>query len=166
MSEFKKTEGFLNEKKSTAPATEKLDAVLNYLNDNRELAYHYGYGLPRNYNKPKNTYLSSQDVLNVLDKLERDKMVRMEIMGIGNGNSNSAEHYCISLDGEVLLQDGGYTQKLIDKRTEKEKVKQDLKTAQRNEKIVKVASVFAAIGAIGILLFEILKFLLATCHAS
>lgn len=163
MSEFKKAKGFLVEKQSTAKATEKLDAVLTYLNDNRELAYHYGYGLPRNYEKPKKTYLSSQDVLNVLDKLERDNMVRMKVMGIGNGNTNSAEHYTISLDGEVILQDGGYTQKLIDERTEKEKVKQDLKISQRNECFVKWTSLVAALGALGILIFEIYKHL---CFAS
>ncbi|SHJ91932.1 hypothetical protein SAMN04487911_1585 [Arenibacter nanhaiticus] len=162
MSEFKKSEGCLVEKQSTAIATEKLDAVLNYLNDNRELAYHYGYGLPKRYSKPKEVVLTSQEVLNVLDKLDRDKMVRVKIMGIGNGNSNSAEHYTISLDGEVLLQDGGYTQKLIDERNKKNKIAQDLRISQRNEVFVKWTSLVAAIGAIGILIFEIYKYFLCS----
>lgn len=138
-------------------ATEKIDAVLNYLNNNRNLAYHYGYGLPRQYNKPKSMILTDQDLLNVLDKLERDKMVRMTKMGIGNGNSNSAEHYTISLDGEMLLQDGGYTQKLKDKRLKIEKEEQNLIASQRNERIISLASPWAAGGAIGLLIFEVLK---------
>lgn len=138
-------------------ATEKIDAVLNYLNNNRNLAYHYGYGLPRQYNKPKSIILTDQDLLNVLDKLERDKMVRMTKMGIGNGNSNSAEHYTISLDGEMLLQDGGYTQKLKDKRLKIEKEEQNLIASQRNERIISLASPWAAGGAIGLLIFEVLK---------
>ncbi|TWO30398.1 hypothetical protein E1J38_014770 [Seonamhaeicola sediminis] len=159
MSEFKKADGYLNEKNSNATATEKLDAVLNWLNDNREKAYHYGYGLPRNYKKPKkDTYLSSQDVLNVLDKLERDKMVRMTIMGIGNGNQNSAEHYCISLDGEVLLQDGGYTQKLIDERTKKDKVAQDLKFTKLKDTILTIFSVVAGVSTLGLLILGVLEY--------
>ena len=138
-------------------ATEKTDAVLNYLNNNRNLAYHYGYGLSRQYNKPKSIILTDQDLLNVLDKLERDKMVRMTKMGIGNGNSNSAEHYTISLDGEMLLQDGGYTQKLKDKRLKIEKEEQNLVASQRNERIISLASPWAAGGAIGLLIFEVLK---------
>ena len=138
-------------------ATEKIDAVLNYLNNNRNLAYHYGYGLPRQYNKPKSMILTDQDLLNVLDKLERDKMVRMTKIGIGNGNSNSAEHYTISLDGEMLLQDGGYTQKLKDKRLKIEKEEQNLIASQRNERIISLASPWAAGGAIGLLIFEVLK---------
>ncbi|MFS4484382.1 hypothetical protein ACKGJY_15290 [Hyunsoonleella sp. 2307UL5-6] len=164
MSEFEMPKGYLEEKVSTAPATEKLDAVLNYLNDNRKPAYHYGYGLPNNYTKPKGTYLSSQDILNVLDKLERDNMVRMKMMGDGNGND--VEHYCISLDGEVLLQDGGYSQKLIDDRNKKDKVEQDLRISQRNEKTVKNASVAAVIVAAFVFAFQIYEFLFATCHAS
>ena len=158
MSEFKMSESYLMSKESTGTATEKLDAILNYLNYNRDLAYHYGYGLPRRYSTPKDVVLSDQDVLNVLDKLERDNMVRSTVMGIGNGNSNSAEHYTISLDGEVLLQDGGYTQKLIDNRNKKQKIAQDLKISQRNAVFVNRTSLVAAIGAIGILIFEIYKY--------
>src|SRR5690606_26590893 len=104
MSEFKKSTGFLVEKQSTATATEKLDAVLNFLNDNKDKAYHNGYDLPLRYFQPKDVLLTSQDLLNVLDKLERDNMVRVVLMG----NENSEKYYAISLDGEVLLQKGGY----------------------------------------------------------
>jgi len=96
-------------------------------------------------------------VLNVLDKLERDNMVRMKMMGDGNGND--VEHYCISLDGEVLLQDGGYSQKLIDDRTKKNKVEQDLRISQRNECFVKWTSLVAALAALGVLIFELYKHL-------
>jgi len=148
--------------------TEKLDAVLTWLFDNKdELDCFYGYGLTRTYSKPKQMTLTRREVSNILKKLHADGYLNLKMQGTESVLANvDVEHYSINFNGEVLLQDGGYTQKLIDERTEKEKVKQDLKTAQRNERIVKGASVFAAIGAIGILLFEILKFLLATCHAS
>ncbi|SNR60849.1 hypothetical protein SAMN06265371_106222 [Lutibacter agarilyticus] len=96
--------------KTKPTATEKLDSVLNYLNDNRKLAYHCSFKIPIEYSKPKSIIISNQDVLNVLDKLERDNMVRIEIQGDGNGNPT--KHYTINMDGEVLLQDGGYTQKI------------------------------------------------------
>lgn len=144
---------------SQPTATQKLDAVLHYLNDNRELAYHYGYGLPRTFDKPVQLKLTGQDILNVFDKLERDNMVRMTVMGIGNGNPNDAKHYCISLDGEVLLQKGGYTQKLKDEKIEQEKKKQDLRISKRNEKVVKWATVTASVVAFCIFLLELYKIL-------
>jgi hypothetical protein len=158
MSEFKMSESYLMSKESIGTATEKLDAVLNYLNDNRDLAYHYGYGLPKRYSKPKSVVLSDQDVLNVLDRLERDKMVRSTVMGIGNGNSNSAEHYAISLDGEVLLQDGGYTQKLIDERTKKDKLEQDLKFTKLKDTILTIFSVVAGASTLGLLILGFLEY--------
>lgn len=106
----------------------------------------------------KDVVLSDQDALNVLDKLERDKMVRSTVMGIGNGNSNSAEHYTISLDGEVLLQDGGYTQKLIDERTKKDKLEQDLKFTKLKDTILTIFSVVAGVSTLGLLILAVLEY--------
>lgn len=152
MSEYKKSEEFSAKKPSTATATEKLDAVLNYLNDNRELAYHYGYGLPRNYYKPKEIVLADQDILNVLDKLERDNMVRMTMMGIGNGNQNSAEHYTISLDGEVFLQDGGYTQKIKNENI-------TIRHTKIKDNLLVAFSIVAGVSTFGLLILEILNYI-------
>ena len=131
-------------------ATEKLDAVLNHLNDNRDLAYYYCYGLPRRYYKPKDILLTDQDLLNVLDKLLRDKMVRMTIMGIGNGNSNSAEHYCISLDGEMLLQKGGYTQRIKNENIE-------IRHTRIKDNLLVIFSIIAAVSTCGLLVLGILN---------
>ena len=152
------SEPYLSFKESKGTATEKLDAVLNYLNDNRDLSYHYGYGLPRRYSKPKGVVLSDHDILNVFEKLKRDNMVRITVMGIGNGNSNSAEHYTISLDGEVLLQDGGYTQKLIDERTKKDKLEQDLKFTKLKDTILTIFSVVAGVSTLGLLILAVLEY--------
>jgi hypothetical protein len=151
MSEFKMSESYLMSKESTGTATEKLDAVLNYLNDNRDLAYHYGYGLPRRYSKPKDIVLSDQDVLNVLDKLERDNMVRSTVMGIGNGNSNSAEHYTISLDGEVLLQKGGYNQKIENEKT-------IIRHTKIKDNLLVIFSIVAGVSTFGLLILGFLEY--------
>tara|TARA_R110002167_G_scaffold366420_1_gene596485 strand:+ start:2175 stop:2633 length:459 start_codon:yes stop_codon:yes gene_type:complete len=138
--------------------SQKLDAVLNYLNENRQLAFHYGFGLPRHYGKPNQVIiLTDDDILNVLDKLTRDNLVRVSKQGIGKGNPNSADHYAISLDGEVLLQEGGYTGRIESEKLKNTIQKQHLRVSQRNDRILAHTSIFAAVGAIGLLLIEFWK---------
>lgn len=146
------------EKEKTQPS-EKLDAVLIYLK-NSKLAYNYGFGLPRLYDKPKNDIiLTNDDILNILDKLERDNLVRIEIMGIGDGNSNSAKHYAINIDGELLLQNGGYTQQLKDNRLNQDKIENDLKISKRNDFILILLSFAVAISTVGLFAVELYNIL-------
>lgn len=147
-------------KKPTSTATEKLDAVLNYLNDKKdESDCYYGYGLQRTYSKPKEMTLTRREVTNILNKLYADGYLNLKMQGTESIAQNvDVAHYSINFNGEVLLQQGGYTQAFLDKELEIEKKKQDLRISQRNERTVKYASVSAAVGAVGILIFEIYRF--------
>lgn len=156
----------MEEQEEKIKPTEKLDAVLTWLFDHKdELDCFYGYGLTRTYSKPKQMTLTRREVTNILTKLHSDGYLNLKMQGT-EGVSVDVAHYSINFNGEVFLQEGGYTQKLIDDRNKKDKIEQDLKMSQRNEKIVKNASVAAVIVAVVVFAFEICKFLFATCHAS
>lgn len=162
----------MREKENKIKPTEKLDAVLTWLFENKdELDCFYGYGLTRNYSKPKEMTLTRREVSNILNKLYADGYLNLKMQGTESVSQNvDVAHYSINFNGEVFLQKGGYTQAMLDEKLERKKKKQAIKISKRNEKIVSYTSIYAAFAAVSLLLIEILKFLyqflFATCHAS
>ncbi|MDG1728961.1 MAG: hypothetical protein P8K68_00225 [Algibacter sp.] len=148
--------------------TEKLDAVLTWLFDNKDnLDCFYGYGLTRTYSKPKEMTLTRREVTNILNKLYADGYLNLKMQGTESVSQNvDVAHYSINFNGEVFLQKGGYTKEFSNRKLELKKTKQDLKTSQRNDRIIKNASIFAVILSTLVLLFELYKFFCSTCHAS
>lgn len=107
----------MTEKENKPTATEKLDAVLIWLFENKdELDCFYGYGLTMTYSNPKEMTLTRREVTNILNKLYADGYLNLKMQGT-EGISVDVEHYSINFNGEVLLQKGGYTQELKNEKT-------------------------------------------------
>lgn len=98
---------------------QKLDAVLKYLNDNKDqdkeifLVKHY-------VNERLKTNYTTGDIQSILNKLIKDGYVSSGNITI-NGNVVDKTFYYINIDGEMLYLKNGYAQKNIDEVNENTK---------------------------------------------
>lgn len=136
--------------------TEKLDAVLGYLNDQKdESSCFYGYGLPLSYKSSKKIVLSQRELLHVLDKLHKDGYLKMTLQG-ADGVQVDVKHYAINFDGEVFLQSGGYTQAYLKEKLLLKKEESSIRRQFIYDTILMIAAVLAAVGGCGLLIVELI----------
>jgi len=142
----------MNKEKDRTSATDKLDAVLNYLNDNKdELDCFYGYGLQRNFSKPKEMTLTRREVTNILNKLYADGYLNLKMQGTESIAQNvDVAHYSINFNGEVLLQQGGYTKEL-------EKENKKIRHMDIKDNLLVIFSIVAGVSTFGLLILGILN---------
>lgn len=133
--------------------TEKLDAVLTWFFDNKdEKDCFYGYGLHRTYSKPKQMTLTRREVTNILTKLHRDGYLNMKMQGTESVSANvDVAHYSINFNGEVLLQKGGYTQKIENENTV-------IRYTKIKENLLVAFSIVAGVSTFGLLILGILEY--------
>ena len=135
-------------------STEKLDAVLTWLFDHKgELDCFYGYGLTRTYDKPKQMTLSRREVSNILTKLHSDGYLNLKMQGTESVSANvDVAHYSINFDGEVLLQKGGYTQKIKNENI-------TIRHTKIKDNLLVAFSILAGVSTFGLLILEILNYI-------
>ena len=87
-------------------------------------------------------------VLMLLNKLEKDGFIENQTFG----------NYSISVNGLLFIRNNGYTQKLIDLNLEREKIKREITSRRINDCLLIIGSITAGVGAIGLLVWEIIKY--------
>lgn len=137
----------------TTTPTEKLDAVLMYLEKKKdERSCFYGYRMPLSYITSKRIILNERERGKVLEKLYKDGYIDMYMQGAEGVNQNVA-HYGINFNGEVFLQNGGYTQQKINEDNRLSEQETDNIISKRNNKIL-------AYGSIALAFIELVKLII------
>ncbi len=146
----------------TVTPTEKLDALLIWLSENKNES-NCGIRMPIHYKKTKNILLTEWERDRILEKLHKDEYIDM-YQQTPSGASGNLPHYRINFNGEVFLQNNGYTQEKINNDREINLRKSDEKIRKRNEAVLASGSIWVAVGTILLFLWEVGKAIVSLFH--
>lgn len=133
---------------TSTTATEKLDALLLWLEKNKGKQFSfYEYEMPTAFSAPKRIIITERERGKIIEKLSIDKYVSIDMRGEA-GKHGDIAHYGINFEGEVFIQNGGYSKK-------KENSDWELLKIKLNFWVL----LFAAIAATTYYGLEILKFM-------
>ncbi len=100
----------------------------------------------------------------IIDKLVKDDYADFEDKVPSPNTPFSLPHYFITFDGFLLLENGGYKQDLINKNSETKRIDDlDKKSIYLSDRMNRL-TFWVVVGSIGLLLMEIVKFVVANPH--
>jgi hypothetical protein len=145
---------------------EQLDAVLNFLfekNDNIRLSQ-----IQAAFNEGSGKYIHIEDLKRIVNKLVKDGFCDFHEMlseqPYDKLNLIRDRLYYISFEGKLLRNSGGYVQKERNVKLQSEAAKVDLEIRKRNERRLVVGTYLVAIGAIALVIWEVIKTFLIEHH--
>ncbi len=146
-------------------ATEKLDFILQMFipkQDATSMSYSYKdiqtiiLGDKMNFN--------ANEVKRILYKLIKDGFLSLDehrAKREATFKEIGFSYYQITFEGEVFLQQGGYTEKERIKNINLKNLETEIRIRKRNEKVTAISAILAAVGAAGYFLLELWK---SICH--
>lgn len=146
----------------TTNSNQILDNLLRFIEEHstRELRPHFTLGQLieliqelkpdlGGYETPNSGYI----LLRMIDKLVKDKYISFQLMPLSKPEAERIKYYEITFEGGFFIKNTGYVKQHNDTNFEKNRIK-------KQDEQIRLLTMFLAIGSIGVLIIEALRFLL------
>lgn len=150
-------------------ATEHLDIVLKFLYNDR--GHSDLISILERLEKEKNFLLKidGDDGVRILNKLIKDGYVEFQEVRLSYENPMTNEpiivrRYWISFEGKIFVETGGYKEAIRKEAAQIKANETDVLVKLRNDKRLVIGTWVVAIGAIALVLWEMIKTFLIECH--